>query len=635
MELQIEREKHHVQISLQVNNTLIDSDLEMRCRPLDNIEVGIDGLSQIEEVTVQVFDSDNSKYFERRLCPCKQHATVTFAAKGAPGIQTIRVVTDDTRLVVVEKMFHLDVQLEIRTGKPVFDRMYELVRGFMKHDTISLEYDGKLVTGYRSPDSSLLWLRDHVHQMKAFKHWEKGIIDAVDVFVKTPNPDGGFYDYVDYIAREDSPSDHKFVRIGCEADVEYMAVLGVYEAWQASGDDEWMVSTLGNLEKGLEYSLSHPDRWSEEFQLVKRPFTIDTWDFEYTGIPGEGRHDITSDTNFCIMHGDNSGVYRACCILSRLFQHIGQYDRAAHWKEIANRLKTRMNQICWNGSFYTHQVHIEPIDISGVDEFAQLSLSNPYDMNRGIAEHEQCVQIINEYLRRKDMTDAFAEWFSIDPPFPDNTFYGWATKAGEYVNGGIMPLVGGELAKATFDHGYECYGVDILTRYYEMIASTGESYLWYHRDGRPGRSSEDYPHDRADTLSTDGWGASAMLCALLQGLAGVEDLLCLYREVCLSPRWNAASVKEAYVCVPYGTGKGYLAYSYMLDETQNVLRLRYTGMCTEKVKLHILIPQQSEVDCVIVNGEKTRFEMIVVESSRYVNTDIEQGNGDVLIRFGA
>ena len=76
-------------------------------------------------------------------------------------------------------------------------------------------------------------------------------------------------------------------------------------------------SRLAQAERGLRYSLSDPGRWSEEHQLVKRPFTIDTWDFEYgekvDRPDGSATHRSMFDdkTQWCIMHGDNSGVYHA------------------------------------------------------------------------------------------------------------------------------------------------------------------------------------------------------------------------------------------------------------------------------------------------------------------------------------
>ena len=115
-----------------------------------------------------------------------------------------------------------------------------------------------------------------------------------------------------------------------------------------------------------------------------------------------------------------------------------------------------------------------------MDESQQLSLSNAYALNRGTLSHEQAVALIETYQARRAQNDGkiFAEWYSIDPPFT----YGFGTP-GEYVNGGIMPLVGGELARGAFDNGFEAYGVDILRRYHAMIERDGGSYLWYHTDG--------------------------------------------------------------------------------------------------------------------------------------------------------
>ena len=64
--------------------------------------------------------------------------------------------------------------------------------------------------------------------------------------------------------------------------------------------------------------------WDAAHGLVKRAYTIDTWDFDYTA----GRHDwlkfqITDDTFWGIMHGDNSGYYEACRRLARLFAAFG------------------------------------------------------------------------------------------------------------------------------------------------------------------------------------------------------------------------------------------------------------------------------------------------------------------------
>ena len=111
--------------------------------------------------------------------------------------------------------------------------------------------------------------------------------------------------------------------------------------------------------------------------------------------------------------------------------------------------------------------------------------------------------IIHQYQSRKSESGSFAEWFSIHPPFPGGIFGDEKLIKGAYCNGGIMPLVGGELAKAALENGFEEYGVSILNQYYTMISVKGESYLWYFPDGR---HSTTETSTSPDAMPTDGWG---------------------------------------------------------------------------------------------------------------------------------
>ena len=133
---------------------------------------------------------------------------------------------------------------------------------------------------------------------------------------------------------------------------------------------------------------------------------------------------VSNDENtiWVILHGDNRGYYEACRKLSMIYSHLGKPERAGHWRKFAEGLKKRMNEVCWNGRFYTHFVKLTPVTIPGVDECEQLSFSNAMNINRGVASHEQAASILREYRQRGAATKAFAEWFSIEPPFPDGVF---------------------------------------------------------------------------------------------------------------------------------------------------------------------------------------------------------------------
>jgi hypothetical protein len=372
------------------------------------------------------------------------------------------------------------------------------------------------------------------------------------------------------------------------------------------------------LERALHYVRTHPWRWDEDTGLVKRPYTIDTWDFAYTaGVHDWLQFQIDERTYWGIMHGDNSGYYEAFRIMQRLYSLFGDDTKAQAWAERARALKTNLNRICWNGRFYTHFVKLTPVTIPGVDEDRQLSLSNPMAVNRGAAGHERAVSIIREYKERRNNGTSFAEWFSIDPPFPDGVFGDEKLAAGAYVNGGIFPLVGGELARAALEHGFEEYGIAILRRYFTLVAAKRESYLWYFPDGTPS-SSETSTSPEASP--TDGWGSSAMLFALMEGLAGIEDHDKLFRRVRLAPRWPAAGIKQARVRAEYAASQASLEYRYVRENQIIHIELLAPDV---QVDCHIMVPKGTFPISVRVDGRDIPWRMTSVEHSLYVDLTTE------------
>ena len=470
------------------------------------------------------------------------------------------------------------MSVTIKTGVPAFDNLYSVVKGFLDQDVFELVIDGEHIRGYRTPDARSLWIRDYSDMMRAVKYFEKDMTSVVEHFAQNQADNGRVFDYVTTFP-EKRPSERenwtKYVRVPVEADVEYRFIKAVLLAWQATGDDGWARRLLPKMEKALQYILTNPWRWDATTGLVKRAYTIDTWDFAYTA----GKHDwlqfqVNDDTFWGIMHGDNSGYYEAFRLMAQLYGRFDEPARAREWNHRAADLLDSMNRLCWNGRFYTHFFKLTPVEIPGVDEAAQLSLSNPMDVNRGTTTPDMARSIIDEYRRRWNRNKSFAEWFSIDPPFPDGIFGDEKLLRGAYCNGGIMPLVGGELAKAAFDNGREAYGADILKRYYDMVSKSGETYLWYFPDGTPASVEKS---TSPDAQPTDAWGSSAMLYALVEGLAGVTDLESGFRKVRLSPRWREAGVDRAEVEVSYGASGRKIAYRYEVKNGKPVVDVEADG----------------------------------------------------------
>src|SRR5690554_4980268 len=111
----------------------------------------------------------------------------------------------------------------------------------------------------------------------------------------------------------------------------------------------------------------------------------------------------TDRTRFGIMHGDNTGFAASCQYLAQMLRRAGRADEAEKYEQLSKEIKERLDKLAWNGSFYTHHI---PEDENvkrdlGVDQSTQLSLSNAYGLNRTLT-HEQCVSIINEYLKIKN-----------------------------------------------------------------------------------------------------------------------------------------------------------------------------------------------------------------------------------------
>jgi hypothetical protein len=330
------------------------------------------------------------------------------------------------------------------------------------------------------------------------------------------------------------------------------------------------------------------------------------------------------------MHGDLSGYYEAFVLMAALHGRFGDERIARYWEQRAADLRAAMNDTCWNGRFYTHFVKITPVTIDGVDESEQLSLSNPMAINRGAADHAQAVSILREYQKRRAGSPAFAEWFSIDPPFPDGIFGDERLVRGAYVNGGIMPLVGGELARAAFEHGFESYGADILSRYYSLVSQSGEAYLWYFPDGRPSRvESSTSP----EAQPTDGWGSSAMTWALIEGLAGVADRGRALDTVRLSPRWEAAGVSAAEVSVGYEASGASLSYRYARGPRTVTLDVQ---AASAHVEWHVLLPAGHRVRQARVDGREVRVGHESIETSPYANGSGEvRGRAHIEIDFTA
>ena len=511
----------------------------------------------------------------------------------------------------------------LTTGDPTWGDFLHLLR-----NTINGERSLVFVDGHKMMVNKN-WIRDHVHVLKAMRHWEYDYAGYVDFTLVHQRADGCILELVkqadDSHWRYAAPESRKFFpddnlamcRLDIEADVEYLLVEGATYCYRISGDDAWLARALPRLEKAIDYVTSDPQRWDARHGLVKRGYTIDTWDFTYEPASVTNRT-LTAATPQAIMHGDNSGVYQAMAQLAWLNGRLGRTAKAAAWRARADALRAAMYKHLWNGRFFFHQL---PLNVPPVDahERERLSLSAAYDMNRGLMPVADCRKTIEEFRRRRQTTDCFAEWFTVDPPY-DFTFA--RHPRGDYVNGGVCLFTAGELAKAALENGYEAYGWDILVRVKEMAARDGTLYFLYDRTTATSINA---------ALGPSAWGAASVLSAFDEALAGVRDAGVRYDAIRFSPRWPVTGLDE----VRYFTG--YEAADAVVDVryVRRANGLRYLVRAPAKaLAAHILLPSGTAAREVWLNGAPRAFETTAVGDSRYVDFETEgTGTYDIEILF--
>ena len=511
----------------------------------------------------------------------------------------------------------------LTTGDPTWGDFLHLLRNTINDERSLVFVDGHKMMVNKN------WIRDHVHVLKAMRHWEYDYAGYVDFTLVHQRADGCILELVkqadDSHWRYAAPESRKFFpddnlamcRLDIEADVEYLLVEGATYCYRISGDDAWLARALPRLEKAIDYMTSDPKRWDAAHGLVKRGYTIDTWDFTYEPASVTNRT-LTPATPQAIMHGDNSGVYQAMTQLAWLNDRLGRAEKAVAWRARADALKAAMYKHLWNGRFFFHQL---PLNVPPVDahERERLSLSAAYDMNRGLMSVADCRRTIEEFRRRRQTTDCFAEWFTVDPPY-DFTFA--RHPRGDYVNGGVCLFTAGELAKAALENGYEAYGWDILVRVKEMAARDGTLYFLYDRTTATSINA---------ALGPSAWGAASVLSAFDEALAGVRDAGVRYDAIRFSPRWPVTGLDE----VRYFTG--YEAADAVVDVryVRRANGLRYLVRAPAKnVTAHILLPSGAAAREVWLNGAPRAFETTAVGDSRYVDFETEgTGTYDIEILF--
>ncbi len=444
------------------------------CAPLDIVRIAPEA-----EGTFSVRDGLNREYSN---LPADQPAEVVVA--GALGVHRVLHLDPEGRLLD-EAVFRVDCETEIDDEGGRFARLLDMLTDTMLK-WVSTGHISYLRIHCKRYKHYVSWLRDHVHALKGMKYWDDDLKTGIELYADSQREDGMIwdkckqmlhsslqtwrdweFDYGDFIRKIPGNPKRRWQRIPVENDVEFLFLEGLYYTWKACGDNEWMNGLLDNAIRAVRYATTDTDyRWSEKFQLLKRGYTIDTWDFQSEDDArrsGSIMRVLPGVTEFNVFHGDNTGMAAGCRYLAEMLTVAGREEEAAEFEQLADDLLRRLDEVSWNGEFYTHMVPENPDadrDLGDTPTDRQVTISNAYAVNRGIG-HEKCANIIKSYqrIRREMPSTSPGEWYNCYPPFEKGFATIW-----DYMNAGVSPICAGELARGAFEHGFDDYGVDILRR---------------------------------------------------------------------------------------------------------------------------------------------------------------------------
>ena len=445
--------------------------------------------------SIKVFDGNGKAYFSSPIKP-----VTSFTVGGALGKQVARIFEQNK--ITDSLSFYVDAKTNIDDGgyyKNMFDLFYKGMFVDNKSGVDTVRWNGKEYHVF------VQWGLDNFHTMKGMKYFMPNGRELIDIMRQSQREDGMIYSFVQYMSNPDyfltrdkfsgyskKIGDRVFVRQPTENHPEYIYVNTIYDVWKSDADTGWMKLNLASAQKALDYAPNDPARWSKRFGLLKRAYTIDSWDFavEDEYMPNLG---ITNSmiidpnkTKFGVFFGDNTGYITACYQLAEMLHFAGDPANAKKYKQRADEMTDRLNKLAWNGHFFTHFIDEDSTDHRnlGVDEKTQIAQSNAYSLNRNIT-HEQSKAIIETYINLKNNLPVGSpgEWYAIYPPFQKG--FTLHDAVWQYMNGGVGGHNAGELSRGAYENGYENYATDILNRIFELGKKYGNRISFAYTGSMP------------------------------------------------------------------------------------------------------------------------------------------------------
>jgi hypothetical protein len=124
-------------------------------------------------------------------------ASTTIVPRGARGPHSANLMLSNGRIIAATPaLYTYEPQTVVSTGIERYDQFIPAATTIMRGAILDQPFGAGTVHGYRSPDSPLIWLRDHVYQMQGARYFDGDMTSAIDAFASLQYPDGSFPDFL-------------------------------------------------------------------------------------------------------------------------------------------------------------------------------------------------------------------------------------------------------------------------------------------------------------------------------------------------------------------------------------------------------------------------------------------------------
>ncbi len=550
-----------------------------------------------------------------------------FAAKGS---KTLRVELKVGPREWPEDRFSLGLgegpYTKFDSNRLELEKLQKLIRITLDTDELTFQGETGEVSGFQGGAGyPQIWLRDSNTILPASRcyYGQEQVKSWLVEHLAHQGTDGSLQDWIDASGMTGKNT--------VESDQEASAVLAAAQVCGLVGRS-WLTDKVGTrtvierLEAALQYLLT--DRLDERTGLIKSGHTIDWGDVDIEDADTRAIQ-VDERTHWVAGIYSQSLFYGAAQALSRMFEGLGQKEKALFWSVRAESVRRNAVKGLWQDrkGFFRVHIHLEPRLSHPLDEDSLFPMGgNVWAILTGLADEARSRSILREALaRRKPPLQAGAVLL---PPYPAGLFkHPQVDEPYEYQNGGQWDWFGGLLVLALYRNGYSRQATDDLLRLVRKDVANGGLFEWDDFQGR-GRGSDHYAGS-----------AGSLARALFEGYFGIV----LSRDsLSLEPRLGS-DASRVHVYLP--AADLYAAYDYRPGADGRSLRFDYGSDFRGRGRVRIRLPWPSPASEslrrtaadyeVRLDGVPAVFQLTRVNEDEYIGLETDFRDHQLTIRLSS